>query len=261
MSNKRRLDETMRIPALVEEFRAAKSAIDPDVASKRAKLLEVEINNLTPDMEARFEFFMRSHFDSRVVKRVLQKEIDCATTDLNHSMHPGQEPITFTSGSSARGNRGEDGGRPAGPVVSDDMSIVVCGLAKLYVGELVSIATEVMMERVSARSQEYTGAASELNSSGLLEAADEVDTVYDVSAFTFVSTLGSSYTNGVLCLTSADIEEAARRMGDSVDMHGKPSAIPHALLSKLAPVTYRQSSKKFNHARRVGFGRYWYELW
>ncbi len=241
MSNKRRLEDTVRIPALVEEFRAAKSSVDPDVASKRAKLLEVEINSLTPDMEARFEFFMRSHFDSRVVKRVLQKEIDCATTDLNHSKHPGQEHISFTTGSSTRGGRVEDGGRPAGPVVSDDMAIVVCGLTKLYVGELVSMATEVMMERLSARSTEDTGPASDFNSFGLLEAAEEVGTVYDVSAFTFVSTLGANYTNGVLSLTTADIEEAARRMGDN-NMHGKPAARPHPLFSHLDPVAYRHSS-------------------
>ena len=242
MSNKRRFEDTVRIPALVEEIRAAKSMVDPDVAAKRAKLLEVEINSLTPDMEARFEFFMRSHFDSRVVKRVLQKEIDCATTDLNHSMHPGQEPIAVTTGTTQRKQAEDGSGRPAGPAVTDDMSIVVCGLAKLYVGELVSIATEVMMERLSARSSEDTGAMPpDMNSFGLLEAAEEVDTVYDVSAFTFVSTLGANYTNGVLSLTARDIEEAARRMGDK-NMHGKPAAMPHALLSNLAPVNYRNST-------------------
>ena len=96
------------------------------------------------------------------------------------------------------------------PNVTDDMAIVVCGLAKLYVGELVDTAKDVMMERLTSAADEDAD-----NNLPLVSAPEEGGGMgTGQSAFDMISSLGAQVTNDVLQLTKADIEEAARRNVD-----------------------------------------------
>jgi len=66
------------IASLAENFKASQECLDPEVQAKRAAFLKAQLEQMTPAEEQRFEFFVRSHFSSRVVKKYLQEEINCA---------------------------------------------------------------------------------------------------------------------------------------------------------------------------------------
>jgi hypothetical protein len=195
----------VRIPALVEELRAATTKVEDEVQQKRARLLEDTLNEMSPDMEARFEFYMRSHFNYRNVKKILQKEIECATRDVMTSAHASEDQVQFNSTYSGGAARPIYGA----PTVSDDMAIVVCGLAKLYVGELVDTAKDVMMERLAATAENGVP-----RSPPQAVVASAEDGANHQSAFNMIASLGAAVTNEILQLTRADIEEAGRRMSD-----------------------------------------------
>ena len=220
-----------KIPALVEELRAASTKVDDEVANKRARILDNALKEMSPDMQARFEFYMRSHFDSKVVKRMLQREIDCTVKDFATGGHAGEGVPIFTS--TAYSNVRVPG---VAPNVTDDMAIVVCGLAKLYVGELVDTAKDVMMERLTSAADEDAD-----NNLPLVSAPEEGGGMgTGQSAFNMISSLGAQVTNDVLQLTKADIEEAARRVGDK-GMHARDVGPIMSLFSD-APSTSRFSS-------------------
>ena len=71
------------LPALAEEMRSANASLDPEIAAKKAKYIQKRLKSLSADMETRFEFYIRSHFSQRSIKRILQREIECAYEDNN----------------------------------------------------------------------------------------------------------------------------------------------------------------------------------
>lgn len=224
-----------KIPALVEELRAATSEMDSDVVNKRARILDNALKEMSPDMQARFEFYMRSHFDYKAVKKVLQKEIDCTVTDFasgGHSGDGGPPIFVSTSWQNARAPG-------VAPTVTDDMAIVVCGLAKLYVGELVDTAKDVMMERLTSLADTELVDKHVPVSNPVAEDAGSAGGV-NQSAFNMISSLGAQVTNEAMHLTKADIEEAARRIGDK-GMHAR-GAGPVVSLFSDAPASAKFAS-------------------
>jgi len=113
------LPSEISLPALADEIRAASNSIDPSQNERRSRFINEKLKVMTPEELTRFDFFVRSHFSRKAVKSILQKEID------------------------------EDD--PPSTKASDDMAIVVSGLAKLLVGELVETAREIRHERSGDR--------------------------------------------------------------------------------------------------------------
>lgn len=223
-----------KIPALVEELRAATAEVDEGMVNKRARILDNALKEMSPDMQARFEFYMRSHFDYKTVKRMLQREIDCTVKDFTTGAHGGEAQTIFVS-------TAWQNARVAGlaPSVTDDMAIVVCGLAKLYVGELVDTAKDVMMERLtSLADSEHFDKHAPIPTT-ITEDAGGAGAV-NQSAFNIISSLGAQITNEAMHLTKADIEEAARRIGDK-GMHARGTGPVVSLFSD-APASSRFES-------------------
>ncbi len=80
---------------------------------------------MTEEQLTRFEFFVRSHFSRLTIKRLLQQEID-PTVLLRDA--PG-----FGAGG---GGSGGGAAFQSKFLVTDEMAVVVGGLAKLFVGEV-----------------------------------------------------------------------------------------------------------------------------
>ena len=142
------------LPALAEEMRAANASLDPEIAAKKAKFIQSKLKSLSADMETRFEFYVRSHFSQRSIKKILQREIECAYDDNNtfiSSRDSSSSSSSAAPGSSyyGVGARGGKTDRYTGvPIITEEMAVVVNGLAKLFVGELVDTAISIMKERI-----------------------------------------------------------------------------------------------------------------
>jgi hypothetical protein len=138
------------IPALADEIRAASHALDPEITAKRAKFIADELERMGPDMEARFEFYVRSHFSARAVKKILQQEVSLAHRDnleaAAASFQSGNKSFYDNLHKNAKGAKSDEHSTAA-PIITDEMAIVVAGIAKLFLGELVDIAREVMRNR------------------------------------------------------------------------------------------------------------------
>mmetsp|Transcript_1600 Transcript_1600/g.2646 ORF Transcript_1600/g.2646 Transcript_1600/m.2646 type:complete len:193 (+) Transcript_1600:103-681(+) len=78
---------------------------------RRTKYIKRELDSMDEEQLTRFEFFVRSHFSRKAVKDV-----------LTNSLH----------------------GRYA---INDEVAIIAGGLAKLFVGEIMEIAMDVLRER------------------------------------------------------------------------------------------------------------------
>eukprot|EP00598_Pedospumella_elongata_P007746 CAMPEP_0184985702 /NCGR_PEP_ID=MMETSP1098-20130426/14253_1 /TAXON_ID=89044 /ORGANISM="Spumella elongata, Strain CCAP 955/1" /LENGTH=209 /DNA_ID=CAMNT_0027509799 /DNA_START=33 /DNA_END=659 /DNA_ORIENTATION=- len=110
MSNKRSRD-SLSSSALAKDIRNTLE----DVSSQheiesRTKYIKQQLDSMSEDQLTRFEFFVRSHLPRARVKDII------------------------TNALGAKYN------------ITDEMAIVVCGLAKLFVGEITEIATDVMKE-------------------------------------------------------------------------------------------------------------------
>ena len=124
------------MPALAEEIR--NSILEQSFSQKRCKFIDAQLRKMSEEELVRFEFFVRSHFPRPTVKKILQDEVDKSVDQTRQAR-------------SAWG--GSAGGMPEQPFVTDDMAIIVAGLGKLLVGELVSAAMEIAREQSQARAQ------------------------------------------------------------------------------------------------------------
>eukprot|EP01038_Epipyxis_sp_PR26KG_P007395 gene7395-10079_t len=115
MNNKR----SNEVALLAAEIRAAADVSDYEV-EKRTKYIRQELDNMSEEQLTRFEFFIRSHLPRNKVKDIITQALDSTV---------------YTSRTIASAN-----------VVTDEISITVCGLAKLFIGELVEAATDILDE-------------------------------------------------------------------------------------------------------------------
>lgn len=87
------------------------TADEPEKIEKRTKFIREKLDAMTEEQLIRFEFFYRSHFSRGYIKDILINAIKERTSkDFQ---------------------------------ISDEMAIVVSGLSKLFVGELVETAMEI----------------------------------------------------------------------------------------------------------------------
>ena len=95
------------------------AGIDKSQVEKRTKFIKDQLDKMSEDQLTRFEFFVRSHLPRSKVK-----EIICDTLGVKQSSKE----------------------------ITDEMTIVVSSLAKLFCGELMETATEVLKEDTSSGS-------------------------------------------------------------------------------------------------------------
>lgn len=155
--------DTTGIASIVDELRASARISTSAIMQKRSAYMERILEDMTPEEELRFEFFVRSHFNKNAIKRVLQGEIDCAFREYQSLASstagirlPQDKPIQgyFTTGPNLKLNvTGER------PLINDDMAVAVSGLTKLFVGELCDTAVTLMKKR---KAQERAEEAEEL---------------------------------------------------------------------------------------------------
>lgn len=152
--------QTTGIASIVDELRtSARISQNSEIMSKRSAFMERQLESMTPEEELRFEFFVRSHFNKNAVKRILQGEIDCAFREF-HTLAdatsgvrmPSDKPIKgyFTTGPNYKAHR-DSGDKP---IINDDMAVAVCGLTKLFVGELCDTAVTLMKKRRAQEREE-----------------------------------------------------------------------------------------------------------
>ncbi len=262
------------IPLLAEEIRASGNAIlSTEILQKRAEYINRALDALSPELETRFEFFIRSHFTTRNVKRILQAEVDQMHKDNvrasdalstlyqqpQHSVSLEEQQYYHHKGfghsnyyHSAAYRAGRLDRETGAPMITDDMTIVVCGLAKLFVGELVDIAREIMINRVKfedkhrLRTLSYdalfsanTVKRNEIDEANIKRAAQPASSssASDVSRESGHSSLSiaaasdnddDDYTS--YQIMPSDIEEAANRMYDD-GKTGRSASIGSHLLS------------------------------
>ena len=127
------------------------------------------VYNPRPRFRCRRANTMCSHFNAKTIKKILQSEVDrghrdnarvseaiaaatnaahVASTGSGNRFAPGVGIVGTGNYYNSQAYRAGRVDRETGaPVISEEMAIVVSGLAKLYVGELVDTATEVMRNR------------------------------------------------------------------------------------------------------------------
>jgi hypothetical protein len=115
------VDPKLSIEILAEEIRAAKDDTDPYKApsEKRAKYIKEKLDRFTPEQLTRFEYYIQSHFHKSSVRGVMGRYLKDRKDEL-----------------------------------TDEMVIVVAGLAKLFVGEVMELAAADMRQEGSSNVDE-----------------------------------------------------------------------------------------------------------
>jgi hypothetical protein len=103
---------------LIDCIRSAEHEHSEANVEKRTKFIKSHLDQMSEEQLTRFEFFVRSHLNRSKVKELLAAKV----------------PEKFGT-------------------VTDEMSIVAGSLSKLFVGELVETALDVMRERMAVESR------------------------------------------------------------------------------------------------------------
>lgn len=135
------------MPALADEIRA--SVLDQSYAHRRSAFIDSKLRQMSEAELVRFEFFIRSHLNRHGIKKILQQEVDKVRmfiiflralldgqTNQHLSQIVAQQRLLEQSETPSPA--------PPNPVtVTNDMAIVVGGLSKLLIGEIVTAARAV----------------------------------------------------------------------------------------------------------------------
>eukprot|EP01036_Dinobryon_divergens_P023271 gene23271-31599_t len=109
----------MYIPQLLaNEIRAADAFHSAREVKRRTTYIKKQLDAMTEEQLTRFEFFVRSRLPRPAVKEIIAKALEKK--------------------------------RGPGTVVTDEMAIISASLAKLFVGDLIETAIEVMNEQKAA---------------------------------------------------------------------------------------------------------------
>jgi hypothetical protein len=189
---------------LADEFRACQNSEKVGIIRKRSSYIAAALEAMDSDTEARFEFFIRSHFQRNNIKKILQLEADYGHRDIQEQAIAQGVNLQAVQTAMIRGTLDYESQRDyTQPVITDEMAIISAGLAKLFVGELVDIARECMRERVNFNDR--TSSCSEITSKSKKGTAE-------ATATTAKNSQGVDY--GSYQLLPCDIREAASRMQD-----------------------------------------------
>mmetsp|Transcript_40087 Transcript_40087/g.40882 ORF Transcript_40087/g.40882 Transcript_40087/m.40882 type:complete len:261 (-) Transcript_40087:30-812(-) len=110
MSGEKRMRDFASSLSSASNCRNTPTVDEAEKIEKRTKFIRSQLDCMTEDQLTRFEFFFRSHFNRNYVKELLRNSIAERTRkDI---------PVT------------------------NEMAIVVCGLSKLFVGELIETAID-----------------------------------------------------------------------------------------------------------------------
>ncbi|GAB5035836.1 tafii28-like protein [Nannochloropsis oceanica] len=106
-----------------------------------AERMRIAMANMSEGQKERFEFFRRSHFHRDTIKKIM---LESFSRIREGSTYPRSAAVASAA---APGRGGDEGGEGLGVDMNEQMVIVMSALCKLFVGDLVHGARQVMEER------------------------------------------------------------------------------------------------------------------
>ncbi len=119
--------------------------MDDDVTRQKvlhAERMRIAMANMSEGQKERFEFFRRSHFHRDTIKKIM---LESFSRVREGSSNPSSAAVATAAAAAGRG--GDGGGEGLGVDMNEQMVIVMSALCKLFVGDLVHGARQVMEER------------------------------------------------------------------------------------------------------------------